>query len=57
MADAAVANSLDAVQLFGGRGYLAADGIGQQLLDAIPMHLFSGTTDIQRELVAKGLGV
>jgi L-prolyl-[peptidyl-carrier protein] dehydrogenase len=57
VADAAVANSLDAVQLFGGRGYLAADGIGQQLLDAIPMHLFSGTTDIQRELVAKGLGV
>lgn len=57
VAEAAVANSIDAVTLFGARGYLADDGIGQQLRDSIPMHIFSGTTDIQREIVAKGMGL
>lgn len=57
VAEAAVDNGLDAVKVFGARGYLAADGIGQQLLDALPLHIFSGTTDIQRELVVKGLGI
>jgi clorobiocin biosynthesis protein CloN3 len=57
VAEAAVDNGLDAVRLFGARGYLAADGIERQLRDAVPMHIFSGTTDIQREIVAKGLGV
>ncbi|MGA8117477.1 MAG: acyl-CoA dehydrogenase [Actinocatenispora sp.] len=57
VAESAVANSLDAVKLFGARGYLAADGISQQLRDAVPLHLFSGATEIQREIIAKGLGV
>lgn len=57
VAEAAVDNGVDAVKVFGARGYLAADGIGQQLLDALPLHIFSGTTDIQRELVVKGLGI
>lgn len=57
VAEAAVDNGLDAVKVFGARGYLADDGIGQQLLDALPLHIFSGTTDIQRELVVKGLGI
>lgn len=57
VAEAAVDNGLDAVRVFGARGYLAGDGIGQQLLDALPLHVFSGTTDIQRELVSKGLGI
>lgn len=57
VAESAVANGLDAVRLFGARGYLAADGIGRQLSDAVPMHIFSGTTEIQREIVAKGMGL
>ncbi|MFC4851891.1 acyl-CoA dehydrogenase family protein [Actinophytocola glycyrrhizae] len=57
VAEAAVDNGVDAVKIFGARGYLTADGIGQQLLDALPLHIFSGTTDIQRELVVKGLGI
>jgi L-prolyl-[peptidyl-carrier protein] dehydrogenase len=55
VAEAAVANGLDAVRLFGARGYLAADGIERQLRDAVPMHIFSGTTDVQREIIAKGM--
>lgn len=57
VAEAAVDNGVDAMKVFGARGYLVADGIGQQLLDALPLHVFSGTTDIQRELVVKGLGI
>jgi clorobiocin biosynthesis protein CloN3 len=57
VAEAAVANALDAVQVFGARGYLAADGIGQQLQDAIPLNIFSGTTEIQREVVARSMGL
>ena len=55
--EAAIANGLDAVGLFGGRGYLAADGIEGQLRDAVALQLFSGTTDIQREIVASWMGL
>jgi len=57
VAEAAVANALDAVQVFGARGYLAADGIGQQLQNALPLNIFSGTTEIQREVVARSMGL
>jgi clorobiocin biosynthesis protein CloN3 len=58
VSEAAVANSLDAVQVFGGDGYLAGPGgpgIEQQLRDTVPTTIFSGTTEIQRELVAREL--
>lgn len=57
VAEAAVANAVDAVQVFGGRGYQAANGIGRHLCDAIGLPIFSGTTEIQREIVARGLGL
>lgn len=57
VSEAAVANSLDAVQLFGGRGYLRAEGIEADLRDAVPSTLFSGTSEIQRELIARGAGL
>ena len=55
VSEAAVANSVDAVQLFGARGYLSSWGIEQQLRDCIPSTVFSGTSEIQRELIARGL--
>ncbi|GAA1403723.1 acyl-CoA dehydrogenase family protein [Kitasatospora putterlickiae] len=55
--EAAVENAIDAVRLFGARGYLADNGTGGQLKDAVPMHIFSGTTDIQREIIAGGMGL
>lgn len=57
VAEAAVANALDAVQVFGARGYLAEDGIGQQVQNALPLNIFSGTTEIQREVVARSWGL
>ena len=57
VSDAAVANSLDAVQIFGGTGYLAGSDVERQLRDSIPAAIFSGTSDIQREVVARELGL
>jgi len=52
-----VANSLDAVQLFGASGYLLGPGIEQQLRDCVPATIFSGTTEIQLELIAREAGL
>lgn len=57
VSEAAIANSIDAVQLFGGRGYLRSGGVEQQLRDSIPATLFSGTSEILRELIAQGVGL
>lgn len=56
VSEAAVANSLDAVRLFGGRGYLRSSSVEADLRDAVPSTIFSGTSEIQRELIARGAG-
>ncbi|GAA2655506.1 acyl-CoA dehydrogenase family protein [Paractinoplanes durhamensis] len=57
VSEAAVANGLDAVQVFGGAGYLSETGIERQLRDAVPSAIFSGTNDIQREVIAREIGL
>lgn len=57
VSEGTVAAALDAVRTFGGRGYLSADGIEAALRDAVPSTIFSGTSDIQRRLIAKEIGL
>ncbi|HET8660525.1 MAG TPA: acyl-CoA dehydrogenase family protein [Micromonosporaceae bacterium] len=57
VSEGAVASALDAVALFGGNGYLRDHGIEAFLRDAVPSTIFSGTSDIQRILVARELGL
>ncbi|QTD96688.1 acyl-CoA dehydrogenase family protein [Streptomyces cyanogenus] len=57
VSEAAVANSLDAVQVFGGSGYLAATGIERNLRDSVPAAIFSGTTEMQREILVRKAGL
>ncbi|MFI6864493.1 acyl-CoA dehydrogenase family protein [Streptomyces sp. NPDC050421] len=57
VSEAAVASALDAVQLFGGRGYLTETGVEAALRDAVPATVFSGSSEIQRRLVAAELGL
>ncbi|MFF3226955.1 acyl-CoA dehydrogenase family protein [Nocardia suismassiliense] len=57
VSEAAVANSLDAIQIFGAAGYLVPGGVERYLRDAIPARLFSGTTEIQREIIAQDVGL
>ncbi len=52
-----VENSLDAVQIFGAAGYVAEFGIERDLRDSVGSLIYSGTNDIQKNLIARGLGL
>lgn len=57
VSEAAVQSGLDLIRVHGGAGVVDETGIARGLRDAIPSTIFSGTSDIQRELVAKGIGL
>ncbi|MCA1684869.1 MAG: acyl-CoA dehydrogenase family protein [Planctomycetia bacterium] len=50
-----VQNSLDAVQLFGAMGYATEFGVERDLRDSVGGLIFSGTNDIQRNIIARQL--
>lgn len=52
-----VANSLDAQQVHGAFGYLTEAGLERDVRDALAGRIYSGTSDIQKNLVAGGLGL
>ena len=55
--EAFVESSLDAIQVFGGKGYLTETGIERDLRDATGGVLYTGTSDIQRVVIARLLGL
>jgi alkylation response protein AidB-like acyl-CoA dehydrogenase len=57
ISEAAIRSSLDAIQIHGGLGFATETGIERQLRDAIPSTIFSGTSEIQRDLIARELGL
>jgi clorobiocin biosynthesis protein CloN3 len=57
VSEAAVANSTDAVQVFGAIGCLESSEAADQIRDSIPSRIFSGTNEIQRELIARDMGL
>lgn len=57
ISEAFVESSLDAIRTFGGRGYLSETGVERDLRDAIGGVLYSGTSDIQRQVIARLMGV
>lgn len=50
-------SSLDALQIFGGRGYLSEHGIERDLRDAVAGPIYSGTNEIQYNRVAAMIGL
>ncbi|MEM7782116.1 MAG: acyl-CoA dehydrogenase family protein [Planctomycetota bacterium] len=52
-----VDSSLDAIRIHGGRGYLSDEGVERSLRDAIGGVLYAGTSDIQRNIVSRLLGL
>ena len=52
-----VQNSLDAVQLHGGAGYLRGVGVERELRDALASRIYSGTSEIQRSIIARFIGL
>ena len=57
VAQSLIASCQDAIQIFGGYGYMVEQGLERDLRDAIASTLYSGTSEIQRNLIAKGLGL
>jgi L-prolyl-PCP dehydrogenase len=51
-----VENSLDAVRIFGAYGYMKESDVEKQLRDSIAATIYSGTSDIQRKIIAEQMG-
>jgi len=52
-----VKSSLDAIQVFGGYGYMTEQEIERDLRDAVGSTIYSGTSEIQRNIIASCLGL
>jgi hypothetical protein len=57
LSEAAVESSVDALQIHGGYGYMTEYGFEREVRDAIGGRIYSGTSEIQRNLVARHLGL
>ena len=55
VSDCFVKNSLDAVQLFGASGYASETGVERDLRDSVGGTIYSGTNEIQRNIIAQHL--
>ncbi|MBU0991099.1 MAG: acyl-CoA dehydrogenase family protein [Proteobacteria bacterium] len=56
VSDVRVKSSLDAVQLFGAYGYMKESDVEKQLRDSIASKIYSGTSEIQKKIIAENLG-
>jgi hypothetical protein len=57
VSEANVKLHLDAVQIHGGYGYMTESEIERSLRDAVGGTIYSGTSEIQRRIIARGLGL
>ncbi len=57
LGEAFMASSLDAIRIHGARGYVSEYGIDRDARDAIGGTIYAGTSDIQRNIVARLLGL
>jgi len=55
--EAFAANSLDAMRIHGAKGYLAEFEVERDLRDSLGGVIYSGTSDIQRNIIARLLGL
>ncbi|MFK7959651.1 MAG: acyl-CoA dehydrogenase family protein [Phycisphaerales bacterium] len=56
IAESFVANSMDAIRIHGGKGYMSEFEVERDLRDAIGGVIYSGTSDVQRNIIARTLG-
>jgi alkylation response protein AidB-like acyl-CoA dehydrogenase len=57
VSEAAVRTHLDAIQVHGGYGYMTELELERALRDAVGGTIYSGTSEIQRRVIARGLGL
>jgi alkylation response protein AidB-like acyl-CoA dehydrogenase len=52
-----VHSSLDALQIHGGTGYMSESGLERDVRDALGGRIYSGTSEMQRNVIARHLGL
>jgi alkylation response protein AidB-like acyl-CoA dehydrogenase len=57
ISEAATESAMDAIRIFGGDGIRSDRGIERELRDAVPSLIFSGTSEMQLELIVRELGL
>jgi hypothetical protein len=57
ISECAVQSALDAIQIHGGYGYTKEYEFERELRDVIAGRIYSGTSEIQRLIVARSLGL
>ena len=57
LSEAFVKTSLDALQVHGGYGYITEGGLERQVRDALAGQIYSGTSEMQRNVMARHLGL
>jgi alkylation response protein AidB-like acyl-CoA dehydrogenase len=57
ISEATAESAMDAVRIFGGDGIRSDRGIERELRDAVPSLVFSGTSEMQLELIVRELGL
>ncbi len=55
VSEAYVQNSLDAIQLFGASGFVTETEIERDLRDSVASRIYSGTNEIQKNIIARSL--
>ena len=57
LSEAALSSSLDSLQVHGGYGYMTEAEIERRVRDAVGGRIYSGTSEMQRAIVARSLGL
>lgn len=57
LSESAIQNSLAAIQVLGATGYTVENGTERELRDSVGAWIYSGTNDIQRNILARRLGL
>jgi alkylation response protein AidB-like acyl-CoA dehydrogenase len=57
ISEAAVQSGLDAIQIFGASGMATDAGVDALLRDAVPSRVFSGTSEMQRLIILRTMGI
>jgi alkylation response protein AidB-like acyl-CoA dehydrogenase len=57
LSESFIQSSLDTIRIHGGNGYMTDFGVERDLRDAIGGVLYAGTSDIQRNIISKLLGL
>jgi alkylation response protein AidB-like acyl-CoA dehydrogenase len=57
LSESLVQSSLDALQIHGGYGYMTETGLERDVRDALASRIYSGTSDMQRNVIVRQLGL